>query len=188
MSVRGEPVQSHAKRPVNRRHFLALATAAPLAGATLWLHGAPAPIDGLTDFAAVRAWTGRLLAAPHRSTTTWTVAHVLHHAAQSIEFSLDGYPQPRPRWFQATAGALAFAAFSRRGRMRHDTTQDLPGAPPVAGDDLPAAVGHLHAALARFETAHEFAAHFAYGPLDRDDYARAHLMHLAEHARQIVPA
>ncbi len=31
-----------------------------------------------------------------------------------------------------------------------------------------------------------FAPHFAYGSLDREEYERAHLMHLANHWQQLV--
>ena len=160
-------------------------------GGSLWLAGERPPVAGFADTAAVHRWLDGLLAAPHRSTTAWPLAHVLEHAAQSIDYSLDGYPQLRAPWFRASLGALAFAAFARRGRMSHGTTEAIPGAPALAIADLPSAVARLAQALERFEAAppgRRLAPHFAYGELRRDDYRRAHLLHLADHAREIVPA
>ncbi|RYF40815.1 MAG: DUF1569 domain-containing protein, partial [Comamonadaceae bacterium] len=44
-----------------------------------------------------------------RATGAWPLATVLDHLAQSVEMSLDGYPQPRSALFQRTAGRAAFA-------------------------------------------------------------------------------
>jgi hypothetical protein len=175
---------------ISRRRLLigtAGATLAASAGVGLWLAGEPDGIQLFPDLAAVEVWLDTLAGA--RSLTAWSVPHVIEHAAQSIEYSLDGYPELRSETFRASVGALAFAAFKRGGRMWHDTTEAIPGAPPLAATALAPAIARLRNALARF-AAHPgaFAPHFAYGALDRDDYLRAHLMHLANHAREIVPA
>ena len=161
-------------------------TGAGLAGGAWWLAGEPAPVAGFATLEEARAWVRRIAAAPSaRSSTAWPLAQVLEHCAQSIEFSLDGYPQPKPAWFQASAGALAFRAFSRHGAMRHDTTEPIPGAPPLVATDTGLAAERLLAALDRF-AAHTgpLQPHFAYGALDAGQYLRAHLMHLAEHAAE----
>ena len=123
-----------------------------------------------------------------RSTGAWDLAQVLHHAAQSIEYSLAGFPSPKPAWFRASVGPLAFALFSARGRMSHSLAEPIPGAPPLAaGQPLEAAVDRVVAALRAFE-AHSgpLAPHFAYGALDKPAYARAHLMHLANHWDEVA--
>jgi len=120
---------------------------------------------------------------PPRATGTWDLPKVLIHAAQSVEYSIGGFPQPRPAWFRATVGPLAFALFSSRGRMSHSLSEPIPGAPDIApGQALDAAVDRLVAALHAFDVhAGALAPHFAYGALAKPDYARAHLMHLADH-------
>jgi len=125
----------------------------------------------------------RLAVAPLHTREGWDLARVLRHATQSIEYSLEGFPQPKPAWFQATLGTTAFAVFSARGRMSHNLTEPIPGAPAIAGDQplgpaAKAAIEMLH----RFDRhAGALAPHFAYGALGKADYLRAHLMHLADH-------
>ena len=118
-----------------------------------------------------------------RHTGAWTLPQVLNHAAQSVEYSLSGFPQPKPALFQRTVGRAAFAVFDARGRMSHGLAEPIPGAPALAaGDPLTPAIERLQRALAAFE-AHggALAPHFAYGTLDKAQYSRAHLMHLADH-------
>jgi hypothetical protein len=127
---------------------------------------------------------------PLRTTGAWNLAQVLNHAAQSVEFSLDGFPQLKPALFRATVGPLAFKVFDARGAMKHPLDQPIPGAPLLdANAPLDAAVQRLLAALDRFERhAGALQPHFAYGALDKPAYTRAHLMHLAEHWSEFSPA
>jgi hypothetical protein len=127
---------------------------------------------------------------PLRTTGAWNLAQVMHHVAQSVEYSLDGFPEPKGALFQATAGAAAFALFDARGQMHHPLDQPIPGAPALpAAAPLPEAVARLLAALDRFDV-HTGALqpHFAYGALDKPAYTRAHLMHLANHWAEFAAA
>lgn len=178
---------------MQRRHFL-LGSAAALLGSAaaggVWLAGEPAPIHALADIAAARRWLEQLVASGDaRTLAGWPLPQVLEHAAQSIDYSIDGYPLAYSALFQASAGRLAFAVFNRRGAMQHGLDEAIPGAPPLIDHDLPQAALRLDGALARF-AAHRgaLAAHFAYGALSHADYQRAHLMHLADHARRVTPA
>ena len=118
-----------------------------------------------------------------RMSGAWDLPHVLHHTAQSIEYSINGFPEPKPAWFRATLGSYAFALFNARGQMTHSLSEPIPGAPDIAqGQPLAPAIDHAVAALQAFERyAGPLAPHFAYGTLTKPDYARAHLMHLANH-------
>lgn len=168
----------------------AAALAVAGAGGAVWLSGAPAPIARFASFADARRWLDTLVAeAGAHSLTAWPLAQVLEHAAQSVEFSLHGFPQPKPALFQHSVGRLAFAAFERAGAMRHGLTEPIPGAPALVATDVGPAAARLHAAFAAFE-AHTgpLAPHFAYGPLDKARYTRAHLLHLADHAGGIATA
>jgi hypothetical protein len=167
----------------------ALAAAGAGAGG-LWLQGEPAPVARFATSDDARTWIEALARNPSaRSTGAWSLPQVFEHAAQSIEYSIEGYPAMRSAWFRASVGPLAFAVFARRGHMAHDTAEPIPGAPALLATDVDLAAQRLLRALERFE-AHPsttmLAPHFAYGVLDKDAYRRAHLMHLAEHAGEIV--
>lgn len=157
------------------------------AGGAWWLSGPAPPVAVFASLADARRWIDRLVAGNARATEGWPVAQVLEHCAQSIEYSMHGYPEAKPAWFQQSAGRLAFATFDRRGRMHHDLAEPIPGAPALSATDLPASAERLELALTAFEShAGAWAPHFAYGDLDKRQYERAHLMHLAEHAQRIT--
>ena len=117
------------------------------------------------------------------SSAAWSWAQTLIHCAQSIEFSMSGFPQAKSRWFQRTIGSAAVAVFSWRGRMTHDLSEPIPGAPPLdAKADAARAVERLRAAMLAFAGWSEpLLPHFAYGELSKQEYELAHAMHLADH-------
>lgn len=136
-------------------------------------------------------WLDRMEAARSvKSTGAWPLAAVLDHLAQSIEMSIDGFPEAKSPLFQKTAGRAAFSVFRMRGRMSHGLDQPIPGAPALtAGEEWHPSSRRLRAAIQRFE-AHPgaLAPHFAYGALSKQDYALAHCMHIANHQDEIVVA
>ena len=136
-------------------------------------------------------WLDRLDKSRSVSTTgAWPMSTVLDHLAQSIEMSMDGYPQQRSALFQGTAGGAAFAFFKWRGHMSHGLTEPIPGAAALpAGADWKPGSARLRQAIARFN-GHNGALrpHFAYGALGKADYVLAHSMHIANHQDEIVLA
>ena len=146
---------------------------------------AVAPFNSL---AQARTAVQGLATRAARTSAGWPLPQVLAHLAQSIEFSITGFPELKSGLFRATVGRAAFAVFDARGAMTHPLDQPIPGAPDLAGQtDLAAAAQRLVAAIDAFE-AHTGALqpHFAYGALDRVAYARAHLMHIADHWRELA--
>jgi len=113
----------------------------------------------------------------------WNWSQTLSHCAQSIEYSMSGFPQEKPAWFQRSVGALAFHVFTWRARMSHDLADPIPGAPPlVASLDGAETAARLRAAIVAFRNPNQpLRRHFAYGELDRRQYEQAHAMHLANH-------
>lgn len=116
--------------------------------------------------------------------TAWSWAETLEHCAQSIEFSLRGFPAPRSALLQNTVGSAAFQVFALRGRMSHNLAEPIPGAPALS-----ASAASASAMLARLRTAAQhfedhtgpLHPHFAYGDLNKAQYEQAHAMHLANH-------
>ena len=115
--------------------------------------------------------------------TVWTWPQTLIHCAQSIEYSMTGFPQAKSPLFQHTIGAAAFGAFSWRGRMTHDLAEQIPGAPSLdATIDAASAMARLQRAVQDFRSRKEpLRPHFAYGELTKSEYERAHAMHLGNH-------
>jgi Protein of unknown function (DUF1569) len=167
----------------DRRAFLAVASATALALPGCGAAGAP-PFGSL---AAARDALGSL--GPLQGTGVWSVPQVLTHLAQSIEYSLLGFPQLKPAWFRATLGRAAFAVFDARGAMSHPLDQPIPGAPSLAeAQDIERARTRLIVALDQFERhTGRLQPHFAYGELDKAAYARAHLLHLCQHWGEFQP-
>ena len=151
-------------------------------GAGFWAlpsGAAPAAVSLDGARAVLEGFKGKALA----SIQGWTPSEVFNHCAQSIEYSMDGYPELKPAWFRRSVGPAAFAVFSARGAMRHPLTESIPGAAPLAEPaSQEAALQRLQAAFARF-AAHTGALqpHFAYGALDHEEYAQAHVLHLYNH-------
>lgn len=168
---------------MNRRKFLvaggAVVVAALTSGAVSQSLRPPADIAGLV--AELEAMRQRPLA----TTAGWSPFKVFSHLAQSVELSLQGYPELKPPFFRHAVGPAAFWVFSAAGAMRHPLTEAIPGAPLIADDgDVQAAITRLQQALTAF-AAHEgaLAPHFAYGALDKAAYAEAHVMHVRDHLR-----
>ena len=168
---------------MKRRRLLAATTLVVTGGFAL----ADAPkVQSLDD--ALR-WLDKLeRAAGVKATGQWPLVAVLEHMAQSVEMSMDGFPQPKSAAFQASAGAAALAFFKWRGQMSHSLSEPIPGAAPLSreGDWRPASA-RLRAAIGRFSRhPGPLKPHFAYGALSKTDFSLAHAMHIANHQDEIV--
>jgi len=115
----------------------------------------------------------------------WTLARAIAHCAQSIEYSLTGYPRLRSGLFRATIGPVVKRKFLRARRMTHDVLAPVAGAPDIAETiTLADACDRAIAALARFDThAGPFAPHLAYGTCSKAEYAQLHELHFDDHLR-----
>lgn len=113
----------------------------------------------------------------------WGPTEVFNHCAQSIEYSMIGYPELKPTWFRSSLGSLAFSVFSARGAMRHPLGEIIPGAPALSEPATQAlALSRLQTAFSEFAAySGELQPHFAYGTLNHADYAEAHVLHLYNH-------
>ncbi|MEE9336054.1 MAG: DUF1569 domain-containing protein [Granulosicoccaceae bacterium] len=119
------------------------------------------------------------------NTGSWEVARTFDHLAQSIEFSMIGFPVMKPKVFRSTVGPLAFSVFQARGRMSHGLDEEIPGEIVKIENTSVEAYEGLLKALESFD-AHDgpLKPHFAYGALDRDQYAIAHVMHINNHLEE----
>jgi hypothetical protein len=177
---------------MQRRTFLSLpaplilsAIAAPSLFSLAWAQS-DAKVQSLSQ---ALLWLDQLEAAPNVKTSgAWPLSVILAHLSQSIEMSMEGFAQPKSALFQNTLGATAFALFKWRGQMSHGLSEPIPGTPALTPSTAwrPAAA-RLRSAIARFQ-AHRgvLHPHFAYGMLNKSDYALAHTLHIANHQDEIA--
>ncbi len=178
------------KRPPDsgRRRLLIVSAGAAAALASGWYAmGADPASDRRLQFGSLATAGDELArlgaAKALLSSTDWSWAQTLVHCAQSIEYSMSGFPQLKSELFRSTVGSTALAFFSWRGRMTHDLAEPIPGAPALAGEaDGDRALARLRAAIVAFARwKGPLEPHFAYGQLAKAEYERAHAMHLANH-------
>lgn len=173
--------------PASRRTFLATTAAAGLALATTSACQQNSAKDRKLVFSSLKEAQREIdrlaKAAALASATAWSWPQTLTHCAQSIEFSLTGFPSPKSALFQNTVGTAAFQVFFWRGRMSHDLAEPIPGAQALdTGNDAGLALARLQRAIADFhQRTTPLQPHFAYGTLNKPAYERAHAMHLANH-------
>jgi hypothetical protein len=132
---------------------------------------------------ALRELDRLTMPVPFNPAATWTWSKTLLHCAQSIDYSMSGYPESKAALFQHTAGAAAFGYFKSRGRMSHNLLEAIPGAAKLDANAATAlAVGTLRKSIATFtEHTGKLFPHFAYGELNKAEYEKAHAMHIANH-------
>ena len=139
-----------------------------------------------SDPLAVFEQTLRGLRADSAKTTktesSWTLAQAVAHCAQSIEYSMSGYPKLRSGLFRATIGPIVKRKFLRANKMSHDLTASVAGAPAIGDVSLDDARQRALAALAAFRShAGPMAPHLAYGACTKSEYAALHLIHFQDH-------
>lgn len=176
-------------RTMQRRTFLIQAGSA---ATSLLLASSPVQADmpKVQNLSDALTWLDKLEKSPSaRCTGIWPLPAVLAHLSQSVEMSMDGFPEPKSALFQATAGSAAFAFFKWRGHMSHGLAEPIPGASPLpltATDWKPQAT-RLRAAIQRFNGYRGLLKpHFAYGGLSQADFALAHSLHIANHQDEVV--
>ncbi|MDI7201982.1 DUF1569 domain-containing protein [Leptospira santarosai] len=114
---------------------------------------------------------------------TWDAGKVFLHGAQSIEYSIRGYPENKSTLFQNTIGKLVFLKFAFSKKMYHDLEAPIPGAVEIrTGTDWQESLSILQETVLKFRNYDgELKPHFAYGNLSKEEYDLAHAMHIANH-------
>ncbi len=117
-----------------------------------------------------------------KSRGPWSVGKAAAHCAQSIEYSVTGYPKQKPWFVRALIGPAVLRKFLRNDAMSHDLGSPVPGAPELGDVSAADGLSRLQRAIAQFEAAGDkLQPHFAYGPVDRESYDRIHALHVKDH-------
>ncbi|MFG6444571.1 DUF1569 domain-containing protein [Microbacterium sp. P07] len=148
----------------------------------------PAGESSRSDLRIVLDDLARAIAADPRGSSltsggTFTLTETLQHAAQSIEYSLSGYPVLKPVGFRTTIGRAAKHLFLRRGAMKHNLAAPVDGAPELDPHlAVTAALRRLEiAATALLAHTGSLQPHPTYGVCTPEQGARLQAMHLREH-------
>jgi Protein of unknown function (DUF1569) len=174
------------EQPMQRRNILiAGATLVAAVGTAGWF-ALPSGTRALT-IASASNELAKFKGAKIKHTGGWTPAQVFEHLAQSIDYSMTGFPESKSALFQSTAGAAAFALFQAKGAMKHGLTEAIPGAPLLATNgDQDAALDRLLRSLSTFDSfSGALKPHFAYSDLNKQNYAAAHAMHVFNHLTEL---
>ncbi len=180
------------QQPTNpaRRQFVLSSSeksVALLAAATLGTTGCSSADDRALKFGSLTMAEQELAqlaqAGEPISHAVWNWSQTLTHCAQSIEYSMSGFPQSKSKLFQSTLGSAALGVFMWRGRMTHDLAEPIAGAPALDAKANPTAgLERLRSAMLAFaQWQGPLRPHFAYGELSKKDYELAHAMHIANH-------
>lgn len=117
----------------------------------------------------------------------WNASQILQHCAQSISYSIYGYPQARSPLFQYSIGKLAVNAFAATGKLHHPLAEPIPGASalePTLPNDV--ALRELIYHVKQFmDWQGQLQPHFAFGSLTKAQYYSVHHLHLQSHLAQI---
>ncbi|MDX1957610.1 MAG: DUF1569 domain-containing protein [Leptospiraceae bacterium] len=121
------------------------------------------------------------------TTGKWDVGQVFEHCAQSIEYSLVGYPENRSYFFRRTIGRVVLNKFLSQGYMSHNLNDPIPGAPELnSSKDFHSGLERLLRAIDSFESFRgEPKIHFVYDSVSKSDYGKIHAMHIANHLQAI---
>ena len=116
------------------------------------------------------------------------VPRALAHCAQSIEYSMTGYPKLRAWPIRALIGPLVKRRFLSKGKMSHDLAAPIAGAPQIDPSvTLAEAAARLRKAIAAFRGFEgALQPHLAYGRCTKTEYEALHAMHVADHLRGVI--
>lgn len=116
----------------------------------------------------------------------WELSRTFQHLAQGVDFSIDGYPELKGEVFRKTVGKLAFNVFQARGKMKHNLSDPIPGEvvleKPVSAKQALEQLKQSMQKFQKFEGALQ--PHFAYGQLQKHEFAIAHVMHVNNHLEE----
>ena len=134
----------------------------------------------------------KLLASNHlnalEKTGQWSAYQVFVHCAQSVDYSMTGYPIHHSALFKKSVGKMAFSAFKAKRKMSHNLAEVIPGAEFIASTgNVANALNQLKMSLLTFEAfSGDLRPHFAYGDLSKSEYEKAHAMHFLNHLQEFT--
>ncbi len=129
----------------------------------------------------------RLKEVENVHTKNWSVSQICLHCAQTIDYSITGYPVMKPAFIRNTIGKIAFRKFMHQGYMIHDLTAPVPG-----GSNMDASISPQESIAKLMDTIQRFKnhtgtlmPHLLFGDLTREQYDQYFAMHIADHFSEL---
>ncbi|MDF3818567.1 DUF1569 domain-containing protein [Leptospira sp. 96542] len=123
-----------------------------------------------------------------KTDSQWSLGKIFSHCAQSIEYSMNGYPEMKSAIFRVSVGKIAFSVFAFKNQMNHGLEEPIPGAVSLEDPiNIKTGTKRLLQSIDTFQSTSEsnLKAHFAYGELTKEEYDLAHSLHIKNHFDRI---
>lgn len=119
---------------------------------------------------------------------TWSLGKILVHCAQSIEYSITGYPDNKPAFIRKTIGKIILNKFMGQGYMSHGTNEPVAGAPEISNTvSDKEGFARLRKAIADFQNFKgETKIHLMFDAMSKEEYDKYHSMHIANHLSMVA--
>ncbi|WP_058300665.1 DUF1569 domain-containing protein [Gorillibacterium timonense] len=120
-------------------------------------------------------------------TKQWPLYEILAHCAQTIEYSMTGYPVLKPKLVRKTIGRVAIRKFLKQGYMKHDLTAHVPGGAKIRRQGTAEeGIELLLKAIDAFQAYKgPLAPHLIFGELSKEEYDLYFAMHIADHFSEL---
>jgi uncharacterized protein DUF1569 len=125
----------------------------------------------------------------YKTVGKWTLGQMCNHLGNTLRYSMEGFPGPKPPWLVRTLVApMFFRKIMKTGEMGEGVKVPEVFLPKPGLDDRAEAEA-LRAAIALYLANDKpLADHPFFGPLTRDQWTRLHCIHCAHHLSFARPA
>lgn len=113
----------------------------------------------------------------------WSPYKTFVHCAQTIKYSMEGYPKTKPLIIQLTLGKIVFKSYLKQGYMKHNLSAPVPGSPFIEdSNDINRGIDILIDAIDLFQKFEgEFKRHLIFGGMTKEEYGTYFSMHIMDH-------
>lgn len=113
----------------------------------------------------------------------WSPYKTFVHCAQTINYSMEGYPKYKPLIVQLTIGRFVFKKYMKQGYMKHNLSAPVQGSPFIEdSSDINLGIDILINAIDRFQEYDGFfKRHLIFGNLTKEEYEIYFAMHIKDH-------
>lgn len=126
--------------------------------------------------------------AKHIFTENWGIYEICMHCAQTISYSMTGYPKMKPAIVRLTIGKAVVSKYLKQGYMKHNLQSHVSGGEKIDPNGEPAAgIDHLLSEIEKLENyTGTLKPHSVFGEMTREDYMKYFAMHISDHFSEVT--